>query len=29
VKLIPEEKDSFEGNISAKECLDALKAMGD
>ena len=28
-KLSPEEKDSCEGNISAKECLDALKAMGD
>ena len=28
-KLTPEEKDSCEGNISAKECLDALKAMGD
>ena len=28
-KLTPEEKDSCEGNISVKECLDALKAMGD
>ena len=28
-KLTPEEKDSCEGNISAKECLDALKSMGD
>ena len=28
-KLTLEEKDSFEGNISAKECLDALKSMGD
>ena len=28
-KLTPEVKDSCEGNISAKECLDALKAMGD
>ena len=28
-KLTPEEKDSSEGNISAKECLDTLKAMGD
>ena len=27
-KLTPEEKDSCEGNISAKECLDALKSMG-
>ena len=28
-KLTLEEKDSCEGNISAKECLDALKVMGD
>jgi len=28
-KLTPEEKDSCEGNISAKECLDAIKAMDD
>ena len=28
-KLTPEEKDSCEGNISAKICLDALKSMGD
>ena len=28
-KLTPQEKDSCEGNISAKECLDALKSMGD
>ena len=26
--MTPEEKDSCEGNISAKECLDALKGMG-
>lgn len=29
MKLTPEEKDSCEGNISAKQCLDALKVMGD
>ena len=28
-KFTTEEKDSCEGNISAKECLDALKSMGD
>ena len=28
MKLTPEEKDSCEGNISSKECLDALKSMG-
>ena len=28
-KLTPEEKDSCEGNISGKECLDALKGMSD